>query len=99
MHMISKGRSFGPARRGLSLVELLVVLAIIAILVGLLLPAVQAVRVAAQRTRNLNNLKQLGLAVHSFVAAEGRTPRDPAIPVRWSSERQLSQCRSSAIQA
>lgn len=78
------------SRRGFTLIELLVVIAIIAVLIALLLPAVQAAREAARRAQCVNNLKQVGLALHNYESSYGSFPFGilediPAAPTGTSS--------------
>jgi prepilin-type N-terminal cleavage/methylation domain-containing protein/prepilin-type processing-associated H-X9-DG protein len=84
-------------RRGFTLIELLVVIAIIAVLIALLLPAVQAAREAARRAQCVNNLKQIGLAVHNYISSIEALP--PSGSSNWSPGYYVSLTNAFSIKA
>jgi prepilin-type N-terminal cleavage/methylation domain-containing protein/prepilin-type processing-associated H-X9-DG protein len=85
-------------RRGFTLIELLVVIAIIAVLIALLLPAVQAAREAARRAQCVNNLKQIGLALHNYHSIQDKFPLGASLNLYYPGTYFAKQCWSAHAQ-
>jgi len=85
-------------RRGFTLIELLVVIAIIAVLIALLLPAVQAAREAARRAQCVNNMKQIGLALHNYHSVQDKFPLGASLNMYFPGTYYAKQCWSAHAQ-